>query len=73
MIAVALQGDPLNINCFPTDIYKADEVTFVLEKEGYGLVQNILFCHFLEINIYKITMLLQFVVMWIIQTCCLVG
>jgi len=26
-IAVALQGDPFNINCFPTDIHKADEVT----------------------------------------------
>jgi len=26
-IAFALQGDPFNIICFPTDIHKADEVT----------------------------------------------
>jgi len=71
MITVALQDDPLNINCFPTDIHKVDEVTFVLEKAGCGLVQNTLFCHFLEISIYKITIFLQFVVMWIIQTCSL--
>jgi hypothetical protein len=32
-----------------------DEVTLVLEKAHYNLVQNILFCRFLENNIYKIT------------------
>lgn len=69
MITVALQGDPFNIKCFPTDIHKAGEVTLVLENAGCSLVQNILFCRFLEISIYKITILFQFVVIWIIQPC----
>jgi hypothetical protein len=71
-IAGALQGVPFKINYFPADIQKAGKVTLLGANACYSLVQNILFCRILEINIYKITISHQFVVIFIMKSCSLV-